>query len=341
MSKSLPDYTAFTVTDFVLDHHFVKWVQNPSEGDNAFWQNWLDENPAKRNTITDARILISHVRFSVDYNSSDDIDRSWAQLSEHFDAQKRRGNKVWINWKTYLKYAAVFAILALAAGYSYFKPINPADLHTYETGNGETVVFKLSDSSQVILNANSSMKIAMRSGLFPKREAWVTGEAFFKIKKKKIPLSFTVHTPRVDIRVLGTEFNVSDRRDLSTVVLQSGQIKINNTAGRIHELIMKPGDLAAFSDTSRSFVLRHVDPDQYSSWIYQKLIFDHTPIADVAQMLEDNYGLSVVIAKPALAKKTFTATLPSDSLPVLLKALEESFNLQITQLDKKLIITDK
>jgi transmembrane sensor len=187
----------------------------------------------------------------------------------------------------FMRFAAVSCRIGMSAGLVWFKLMPEVTSHIYRTGNGETVTFKLSDSSQIVLNANSSLKVVMHSGLRPSREAWIEGEAFFKIKKQKSHTSFTVHTSNVDVNVLGTEFNVSDRRDMSTVVLQSGQIKISNTIGRVQEVMMKPGDLAAFADTSSRFQIRLVNPENYNSWIYQKLVFDHTSISDVAHMLED------------------------------------------------------
>jgi transmembrane sensor len=341
-SNRVPDYTAFSVTDFVLDDSFVRWVKNPSEEDRSFWDNWVLQNPDKGKTVAEARMLVSSIRFGEDFNTPENIEQTWDVLSARFEDQRQPARSVIFNARFLMRFAAAISLIGLVASLIWFQmPPGEAELHTYRTGNGETVTFKLSDSSQVVLNANSSMKIRMRSGWNPGREAWIQGEAFFKIKKQQSRTTFTVHTSNVDVHVLGTEFNVTDRHDISTVVLNSGQIKINNTIGPAQELTMKPGDLATFSDTSRYLGVRQVNPEHYNAWIYQKLIFDHTSISEVAQMLEDIYGLSVEIARPALAKRTFTATLPSNSLPVLLKALEESFNVTITKLDKKLIITDK
>lgn len=341
MSKHLPDYSTFSVTDFVLDHHFVQWVQNPSARDISFWEDWLRQNPDKQNVIGDARLLIRNIRFEKDYNTQENIDETWELLSAKFDEQGPLRTNVFFNARFFMRFAAAITAVGLAAGFVWYQVTGSPDSNIYKTGNGQVATFRLSDSSEVTLNANSQLKVTMRQGWYASRQASLEGEAFFKIKKQKSHISFTVHTSNVDVSVLGTEFNVSDRRDLSTVVLQSGQIKISNTIGRVHEMIMKPGDLAAFADTSSHFQIRLVNPDDYNSWIHQKLVFDHTSISDVAHLLEDHYGFSVVISKPALAKRTFTATLPSNSLPILLKALEESFNLNITQLDKKLIITDK
>ncbi|MEO6282297.1 MAG: FecR domain-containing protein [Dyadobacter sp.] len=341
MSKHLPDYSTFSVTDFVLDHHFVQWVQNPSAHDIFFWEDWLRQHPDKQKILADARLLVNHVRFEKDYNSQENIDETWEVLSAKFDEQKPVVPNVFFNARFFMRFAATVAAVGITAGFVWYQVTGSPASYLYKTGNGEVATFKLSDSSEVTLNANSQLKVTMRQGWNASREASLEGEAFFIIKKQKSHTSFTVHTSNVDVNVLGTEFNVSDRRDLSTVVLQSGQIKISNTIGRVHEMLMKPGDLAAFADTSSSFRIRLVNPENYNSWIHKKLVFDHTSISDVAHMLEDNYGFSVVISKPALAKRTFSATLPSNSLPILLKALEESFNLNITQLDKKLTITDK
>jgi transmembrane sensor len=341
MRKPAQDYSNFSATDFILDENFTNWVKNPTQDDNLFWNTWLLNHPERRHIVLEAKTLIQHIQFQTDYNSRENIDQTWNNLSEKFDSYHQPVFPFSGQFKTILRFAAVFAFIGLAATLAWFQTTGSTVTKTYTTGTGETSTIRLSDSSEVFINANSIVTVAIRSGWKPKREAWVKGEAFFKIKKHTKPLKFIVHTHNVDVQVLGTEFNVKNRHEQSMVMLSSGIIEINNTLGTPQNRVMKPGELATFSDSSRVFHVQYVDPAKHSSWIYKRLIFEHTPMSDVATLLKETYGLSVLIPKSTLARKTFTATLPSDNLPILLKAIEESFNVHIEKLDNQLIITDK
>ena len=341
MSDSSSLYRSFTAVEFVLDENFVRWVKSPSRDDLEFWAQWLAGNPEKMEVIKDARHLVTHLAFEKDFNSSENIDQTWDVLATHFDNSQKTAGFVVRFFSTYQRLAAVIGLLGLLGTFLWFWVNGQTTAAHYKTGYGEVSRIVLTDSTEVILNANSTLKVEMVSGLRPRRETWLTGEAFFKVKRHKKPQTFTVHTSNVHVTVLGTQFNVFNRRHESTVVLRSGKVKINNSLGWDNELIMKPGEMTFFSDTSKIFIVKSVNPENHLSWTQQKLIFEHTPITDVAHVLEDTYGLSVVISKATLANKTFTATLPTNNLPILLRAIEESFNVNITQTDQKLFITDK
>jgi len=341
MSDPSNAYSSFTAVKFVLDENFVRWVKNPSYDDLKFWEQWLHENPEKMEVITDARHLVTHLSFEKDLNTSENIDQTWNVLSDHFDNTQNSASLIIRLLSSYQRIAAVLGLLGLMGAFIWFWANGQTTTSSYKTGFGEISRIVLTDSSEVILNANSTLKVVMVSGLRPQRETWLTGEAFFKVKHHKKPQTFIVHTSNVNVTVLGTQFNVFNRRHESAVVLTFGKVRINNTKGQDNELIMKPGEMTFFSDTSKIFTVKTVNPENHLSWIQQKLVFEHTPINVVAHVLEDTYGLSVVISKATLANKTFTATLPTNNLPVLLRAIEESFNVNITQTDQKLFITDK
>ena len=64
----------------------------------------------------------------------------------------------------------------------------------------------------------------------------------------------------------------------------------------------------------------------FASWKDNQLIFDNTPLAQVASLIEHTYGLKVVVEDSALLRKKITGTIRSDNLERLLEALSLSFN---------------
>ncbi|HEX8528999.1 MAG TPA: FecR domain-containing protein, partial [Cytophagales bacterium] len=166
------------------------------------------------------------------------------------------------------------------------------------------------------------------------REVWLEGEAFFRVTKKgaapgsTAEARFVVHTNQVDVAVLGTRFNVTNRRGQTTVTLNEGKVKLEEGA-LSRAVVMEPGELVRLDGESQTLVRKKVNPGQYSSWTENRYVFDDTPLADIAQRIEDTYGVPVVLATPGLAERTFSATIPTKNLDVLLLALSEAFGMEI------------
>ncbi len=151
-----------------------------------------------------------------------------------------------------------------------------------------------------------------------------------------------VHTGQLNVRVLGTEFNVSNRHEQTTVVLNSGSVKLETGSPDTRkDVLMKPGDLVQFSEKDQSFTRKAVNPEKFSSWTQNQLIFDNTPLKEIAQVLEDTYGMKIIFADPKLAARTFTATIPVSKPDILLTALSESLNLRVSRNDNEIILERK
>ncbi len=196
---------------------------------------------------------------------------------------------------------------------------------SYATDYGETRTIWLPDSTKVILNANSSLTFSTSEQLT--REAWLEGEAFFEVKKigqfsnAAQPVKFVVHTENLDVEVLGTAFNVSERRGATQVVLEHGKVRLATKHNE--QLVMKPGDLVALASPSAALTTQVVDPKDYLAWQEQKLLFKRTPITEVATMMEDYYGWEVILSGD-WADQRITGSIPTYDEEIFLEVLTES-----------------
>ncbi|MBO0342417.1 FecR family protein [Flagellimonas profundi] len=130
-----------------------------------------------------------------------DVEKALSLVtSKNQNAQKE--NKVKRLW-VFSAAAACIAILFVA--YTYFYGTK-----TYSTGIGEKETVLLADGSIIALNANSTLSYK-RFNWEEDRAVDFDGEAFFNIKSGK---GFTVNTNKGTVSVLGTQFNINNRKDL-------------------------------------------------------------------------------------------------------------------------------
>ncbi len=256
------------------------------------------------------------------------------------------------NWKSSkfnsysLRIAASFTALMMLAAITYYFFFR-GETTRYTTAFGETATFMLPDSSEVTLNANSSLEYAANWKKQPLREVWLNGEAFFHIRKinhnqaSKLPTQFVVHTSQVNVEVLGTQFNVNERRGKTTVVLNSGKVKLNSRLSQDEELFMEPGEYVELSAAHQQFVKKIVDPELFSSWTEKKLIMDNTSLREIAQIVEDYYGIKVKFKDAGLAEKTLTGSIPTNDLHTFLTVLSASLDVQLHQEGNILILRNK
>ena len=207
----------------------------------------------------------------------------------------------------------------------------------FATTYGETRQVTLPDGSLVTLNANSNLRFENQED---GRKVWLEGEAFFSVVHTDDDRKFIVHSTDVRVEVLGTEFNVNNHRGKTRVMLNSGKVNLQSLTSD-HQIVMEPGELAAFSEERQQFVTQVVNPDLHTSWKHNQLIFQSTPFNEVIQLLEDNHGLKISTENLQTDGLIFTATLPADDVDILLQALSRSFNVEIIKDDNAVIIKNK
>lgn len=344
--KSYEDYT---VEDFITDESFINWVVNPESIHQHFWESWVAQHPERRKDIEEARQFIRSMGFETHRLSAAEVayDRRKLKDSIQQTTPVKQHPAVFMRARMWSRVAAMFVgLLTLAFAYYYLQ--QSEQQLTYTTAYGETKTVVLPDSSVVTLNANSTLTYPAG---WEQREVWLEGEAFFNVRKvllaESIPsqqlsdparAKFTVHTEDVTVEVLGTEFNVNNRRGKTEVVLNSGKVKLKAKSLKDTEIEMIPGDYVAFAGELQAFERKRVNAEDYSAWKQNQLVFKNTSFAGIASTLKDNYGLHIVFEHPDLARFRFTGTTPADSLDVLFTKLSRLFPIKIIQKEGQIIM---
>ena len=210
--------------------------------------------------------------------------------------------------------------------------------------------FSLPDGTTGWLNSNASIKY---NGNFnADRQVTLKGEAFFDVfKDKKRP--FIVNTPEINVKVLGTKFNIASYENEKNVevVLEEGKLIFNNK-GMNKSYTMNPNDMITYNKTLNDFSTETVQPQKYLSWTEGKLVFRNDPLDVIARRLERWYNIDVELDVSSAEDFRWRATFVNEGLEEILNLLKRSLpiNYRIENRDlkpdetyskKKVIITLK
>ncbi len=226
-----------------------------------------------------------------------------------------------MHWR-WMVAAAVLVLVGTALIVYRLLPVRQEQL---AAGYGQLLSKELPDGSEVRMNANS------RLHFFPNwkdgidREVWIDGEAFFHVRKTPMKSRFIVHTEQFDIVVTGTKFNVVNRNGRDNVLLQEGSVLVHPKTGE--DLKMVPGDFVEWDGTRLKKAV--VRLDSLTAWQEHELVFDKTPLRKIAAIIEEQYGVKVVLQDPSIGDSTITAILQTNDLNVLLQALETTSDFDV------------
>ena len=185
--------------------------------------------------------------------------------------------------------------------------------------------FSLPDGTTGWLNSNSSVKY---NGNFNSdRQVSLTGEAFFNVfKDKKRP--FIVNTPEINVKVLGTRFNIASYNNENNVevVLEEGKLVFNDKEIN-KSYTMRPNDLVVYDKTQRDFSTKVVLPQKYLLWTEGKLEFRNDPLDVVARKLERWYNIDVEVNGSISHDQRLRATFVNESLEEVLYLLKRTLHI--------------
>lgn len=208
------------------------------------------------------------------------------------------------------------------------------------TAFGEQRQVTLPDHSEIVLNGNSVLRYAAQWDENSPREVWMEGEGFFSVIHTENHQKFIVHgMSELNVEVLGTKFNLKTRACASEVMLAEGKVKLQLGADTTRELFLKPGELATVRDKKLS--AQSVNKKQYTSWVENKLFFEHTPLRELSSMLKDTYGITVTFADPALEKRELSGEISAANVDEILYAIGETLDLRIEKEGQSVMISSK
>lgn len=191
---------------------------------------------------------------------------------------------------------------------------------------GKTFLITLSDGTKVNMNAGSSLKYPVQFVKGHNREVVLEGEAFFDVAKdKKHP--FIVKTRGVNVKVLGTKFNVSSYKedtDVSTVLVE-GSVSLSSKTMPNENAMLVPGEKGTWNTNNKAIAVEKVDTRIYTEWMTGELVFRKAAFRDIIIKLERSYNVTIENDKKDLLDKKFNASFNKniESIDVVLETMSK------------------
>jgi transmembrane sensor len=162
-------------------------------------------------------------------------------------------------------------------------------IHRLSIPRGETFKVVLSDGTEVLLNSDSRLSYPT---VFKGKERVVSleGEAYNVTKNTEHP--FIVKSGNVQVRVLGTEFNMcSYTPDNVRVTLIEGKVAVSDTCG-LQTVEMKPGQSAQLVSDG-TFAVDEVDTETFLYWKEGFFYFDDVALVDMMKEIGKWYNIDI------------------------------------------------
>ncbi len=229
------------------------------------------------------------------------------------------------------------------------KPAKPAsiagkaisDVHEVSTRLGSKSKIQLPDGSQVWLNAGSKLTYSKDFGVYD-RKVELSGEGFFDVMKDE-SRPFLIQTHAVDIRVLGTVFNVKayPEDERSETSLLEGKIEVVIKNRPSDKIILSPNEKLVVEngtdkkvkdawDSNRDEPLVAINKLKHNTidssvaevqWKDNKLVFEDEPLEDIAVKMERWFDVEIDIRERELAAKRLTGKFENESIEQALEGL--------------------
>jgi transmembrane sensor len=249
--------------------------------DLQFSQHPMDDS----NDIVRDKILEHASRLEVPYTLTN--EEAWEQLQNKLSYNQKielKYKKIQLSTVYYMVSSAASILLLLGIWYFVFS----SPVKNVIAQKGQHSEYQLPDGSRISLNAES--KISYNHRNFNKsRKINMEGEAFFSIHKGSM---FTINTPKADIQILGTSFNVFARENSFKVSCVTGKILVSS--GK-QAFIILPGQ-CAFLNNGKLIKGEEKNIQTVAAWRNGEFNFENAPLKSVFEELERQFNVKFVFS---------------------------------------------
>lgn len=343
--------SAYSIEELVADSSFQDYCLGTDEKAVIFWEKWQAKHPDQVGTIKKARELYYQLNgnltskdFNAYYNKFQTaFYHHLAPVGSHTDTRVRTVNPVRrLIWAV----SAVAACLLVIAAFFMLRPVGHTgkkETRLFVCLPGQKMTIGLRDGTKITLNGGSTLKI---DPAYHKkdRKVMLDGEGYFVVAHH-VDMPFIVHTSLVNIRDLGTTFNVkafsSDRTFETALIEGSIEITAKDNAPQFHPIVLVPNkkimldtlQLAKLTSGHKSYKILPLTVNRSNNqsvvetdWTENRLTFEDDSLEEVVLKLERWYGVKIHISATADRSGRFNATFNNEKIEQVLQGFRMSGN---------------
>lgn len=246
-------------------------------------------------------------------------------------------------------YAAIGLLLiccSITCFYLYHFSVPKSDVTSLcriEIPFGSTSKLILPDSTVVFLNGGTTLEYDASLLSKDTRDVFLCGEACFEVTEN-INKAFIVHTKELDVKVLGTIFDIASyaNDEEVKVSLLSGKLNVLTVSDSPQSILLSPNEQVVYKKESKELYKRETKVENEVKWISRKLVFVNERLLDILKSIEKQYGIQILIQSEKVNEEYFSGSIDTNmGLDEILSYLDVDNKFVFKKQGEQLIITDK
>lgn len=208
--------------------------------------------------------------------------------------------------------------------------------HTLRVPKGGEYKIILDDGTEIWLNSASELRYPSHFA-GNERRVRLIGEAYFQVAPNEM-MPFIVDTRDMDVKVLGTSFNVSVYPDEASchATLVEGRVEVEDKVNG-ERVVLTPGRQALLQ--GKEMTVREVNTKLYSMWRLDRFTFASEDMEGVIRKLSRWYNVDFFFANPSMKQKRFTGSLPKyEDIAQVLKMIEMTTDIKFQVKENTIVI---
>lgn len=296
--------------------------------ESAMLDEWLRQSPENERLAADARRIWDKAEgfgktFSPDLNA--DFRKVQARIRDGAQPVFRStlGTKL-------IRAAAVAALLLGAFwGWQQLTSSSLSEMVVAAENVGKKSI-ELPDGSRIWLREGAQLSYATKfSG--KDREVKLRGEGYFEVEHDPAR-PFKVYLENGgSVEVLGTQFNIRQSEEQTSVLVRSGKVRFSPTA-KTEGPVLTANQKAVFDYSASQVRVSNLSSLNELSWQTGGLEFVHTPLQQVVSDLEKYYGVKIYMTNPAMSTCPHSAPLTSQAIEKVLETLSLAHQLKVKKM---------
>ena len=300
---------------------------------------WIAENPKHKKHFQEFRWVWIKSKDLVQADNMDE-NAAWERFQVFREANQKKPQPIAQQrflTSAWARVAAAIVLLgAITAIVLSFLPHSGKALYSNVAlvADQETVKELLLDGTLLTLNKNAKLSYSQKWLGDNRLVKLEEGEAYFEVEKNpKKP--FVIAVDELEVRVLGTSFNIKKTDERTTVIVDEGVVQVKTGTD---ELLLQKNEKAVINNDNGT-IEKSVSTDQlFKYYVSKEFVAKNLKLTKLVEALNAAYDSEVEVLSARAKEMSITTTLPYGSLKDNLEIIRQTLGVTVSQNGENIII---
>jgi transmembrane sensor len=198
----------------------------------------------------------------------------------------------------------------------------------------------LADGTTVMINSASVLRFPVNINAANSREVYLEkGEAYFQVAKNPNK-PFIVHANGMDVKVLGTTFNVNTYTKTTRTTLVEGKVEAKSANNQT--TLLAPNQQAVFNQQNNVLSRADVDVTPFVAWANGKIVFEEATLDEVMDQLSLWYDYDVEFQSDKIKQVHFSGEIERyKDIQVILNIIEQTGGVKFSIKNRRIYVDQR